>query len=82
MSDPRRCPHCGEVMSGKFRCPCRSVKIIGPRVDTAVMDEATRLHDALGYSWDNAFAGAEIIIAVRELGFLAVPVEDLMGDIA
>jgi hypothetical protein len=81
MSEPRRCPHCGEVMSGKCRCPCRSVEIIGPRVDTAVMDEATRLHDKLGYPWEAAYDAAEIIIALNETGlFLAMPSEELTPE--
>lgn len=82
MSEPRRCPYCGEVVTSKYRCPCRSVEIVGPRVDPAVSQEASRLHDNLGYSWDQAFAAAEIMVLVRERGFVAVPVEDLMGDAA
>ena len=24
--EPPRCPYCGEVMAGKYRCPCRAME--------------------------------------------------------
>ncbi len=47
------------------------------RRDAALSQEATRLR-ALGYSWDQAYAAAEVMALVNETGlFLAMPAEDL-----
>ena len=41
----------------------------------ALSQEATRLR-ALGYSWDQAYDAAEIMLLVRDAGFLAMTSDD------
>ena len=45
------------------------------RHDAALSQEATRLR-ALGYSWEQAYTMAEIMLLVRDAGFLAMTSDD------
>jgi len=45
------------------------------RHDAALSQEASRLR-ALGYSWEQAYAAAEVMLLLRAAGFLAMTSDD------
>ncbi len=45
------------------------------RHDAALSQEATRMR-ALGYSWEQAYTMAEVMLLVRDAGFLAMTSDD------
>ncbi len=44
-------------------------------MSAALSQEASRLH-VLGYTWDQAYAAAEIMLLVASVGFLAMTSDD------
>ena len=45
------------------------------RHDAVLSQEASRLH-ALGYSWDQSYDVADVMLLVRDAGFLAMTSDD------